>query len=160
MKFKKAVEAASPPVDAAYRSGIQALAGSHRKQVICNDPRRLTGSIDLDSALKKLPEHANANRWDYGIGYKPENGPEQVVWVEVHTATEGEVSKILKKLQWLRDWLNGEAEQLNQMTQLTSPDLRFVWIASSNVAIPGNSRKIRVLNQNGIPTVRKYLSLE
>ncbi len=160
MTFRKAVKAAPPPVNVAYCCGIQALAGSHRKQVTCKNPRRLTGSIDLDSALKRVPGHASANRWDYGIGYRPGNGPERVIWVEIHSATEKEVSTVLKKLQWLRDWLNGEAEQLHRMTERADPDMRFVWIASSRVSIPGNSRRIRELNQKGIPSVKKMLQLQ
>ena len=80
------------------------------------------------------------------------------MWIEVHTATEKEISRVLRKLQWLRDWLEEEAEQLNRMTQYAK-DLRFVWIASSEVRIPKNSRRIRELNQKGIPAVRKILNL-
>ena len=52
MTFKEAVEAAPYPVKEKYRSGKQALNG-HRDRVNCKDSRRFTGSIDLDSALKK-----------------------------------------------------------------------------------------------------------
>ena len=81
MGFRKTVENASPPVNGAYREGIRALEHRHRRHVTCGDPRRLSGSIDLDQALAREPEHASAPRWDYGIGYKPENGPEQAIWI-------------------------------------------------------------------------------
>lgn len=103
MNFKTAVEAAPPPVNDAYRRGLQALESRHRNLVTCENTHRLTGSIFLDSALARDPERANQPRWDYGPGYQPENGTEQAVWVEVHTATTREVTAVLNKLQWLKD---------------------------------------------------------
>ena len=55
----------------------------HHSRVACTDSRRLTGSIDLDTALRR--DRPNDNRWGYGLGYKPANGSEQAVWIEVHS---------------------------------------------------------------------------
>ena len=166
MTFREAVEDAPPPVNGAYRAGIQALEPGiqalerrHRERVTCGDSRRLTGSIDLDKALEREPGYANAARWDYGVGYRPRNGPEQAVWVEVHSATTREVSAVLRKLQGLRDWLNGNAAQLMRMTNASAEDRRYVWIASASVRIPGNSPQARLLNMSGIGRVRRHLAL-
>ncbi len=159
MTFREAVEDAPPPVNGAYRRGKQALENRHRRHVTCEDPQRLTGSIDLDSALAREPGHANKPRWDYGLGYRPVNGPEQAVWVEVHSATTKEVSAVLRKLQWLRDWLNGNAEELRRMTDAAGEDVRFVWIESSGVHIPRNSPQARKLILSRIRKVRRHLSL-
>ena len=160
MSFERAVQAEPPPVNGAYRPGKQALENRHKNLVTCEDPRRLTGSIDLDSALAGQPGYANAARWDYGLGYRPPTEKrEQAVWIEVHSATTGEVSAVLKKLQWLKDWLNAGAGRLRQMTDLADPGIRFVWIASNGVNIPPNSRQARQLNQKAIPKPMKRLSL-
>lgn len=53
MTFKKAVEAAQHPVNGAYRPGKQAMEGRRRRLVTCADSTRLTGSIDLDTALRQ-----------------------------------------------------------------------------------------------------------
>ena len=160
MRFREAVRDAPPPVNDAYREGKQALERRHRGHVTCQDPRRLTGSIFLDLALAKEPEHANASRWDYGLGYRPATGPEQAVWVEVHSATTREVGTVLRKLKWLQDWLNSEAEQLLRMTNnAAARDQRFVWVASRGVNIPRGSRQARQLNASGIGRVRGCLSL-
>ena len=151
MTFKQAVKGAPPPVDDAYRNGIQALNKGHRKYMECSDANRLTGSIDLDAALRQVPEHASASRWDYGIGYRPKREPEQAVWVEVHSANTSQVSVVLRKLQWLRDWLNGDdAEQLKQMTDAADSGIRFVWVASNGVKILKNSPQSRRLSMSGI----------
>ena len=156
----QAVRDAPSPVDDAYRKGIRGLRKGHRKCVECSDASRLTGSIDLDSALQRVPKHANAPRWDYGIGYRPKEGPEQAVWVEVHSAKTSEVPADLKKLQWLRDWPNGEdVEQLRQMTDAAGKVIRFVWVAGGGVNKPRNSRQYRQLNMSGIGRVVRRLLL-
>ena len=159
MTFKKAVEGAPVPVSGAYRVGIQALKKRHRAHVTCEDSHRLTGSIDLDKALAQEPDHADAPRWDYGVGYKPRNGSEWAVWVEVHSATTREVSTVLRKLQRLRDWLNADAVQLKRMTDAAAMDYRYVWIASKGVKIPGNSPQAPKLNMSGLGKVIRHLSL-
>lgn len=159
MTFEEAVIAAPHPVNRAYRPGKQALENRHRNRVTCAEPRRLTGSVDLDTALKQVARHAQAPRWDYGLGYRPASGAERVVWVEVHSATTKEVSAVLRKLQWLRDWLNGDAEQLSKLTNLSCSDVRFVWIASAGVKIPRNSPQARQLSLSAIGKVREQLQL-
>ena len=148
MTFSKAVKAAPPPVNGAYRLGKQAMENRHRGLVTCADPGRLRGSIDLDAALRQ--HRPNDNRWDYGLGHKPEKGREQAIWVEVHSATTSEVSTVLKKLQWLKDWLNGEAEDLKRLTDRSDKDIRYVWIASKGDKINRSSRQYRQLKQGGL----------
>lgn len=122
----------------------------HRSKVTCADPQRLTGSIDLDSALARQPGYANDPRWEYGLGYRPRNGQEQAVWVEVHPAKTDEVSSVLRKQQWLREWLNANATLLKQLTDRTGEDIRFVWIASAGVKILKNSPQSRQLSRSGV----------
>ena len=151
MTFKEAVEAAPAPVNGAWRAGLWALEARDRQKVSCNDPRLLTGSVYLDEALMAQPEHARANRWDYGLGYKPTSlAGEWAVWVEVHPATTREVSTVLKKLQWLKDWLNGEAGALRDLTDRTPEARRFVWIASNGVNIRSNTPQARRLRQKNL----------
>ncbi len=138
MTFKDAVLKTPSPVNRAYKKGKQALENKHRKLVNCNGPGQITGSLALDSALKQEPTYANQPRWDYGLGYKPQNGQEQAVWIEVHSAHTNKVSTVLEKLQWLEDWLNAHASQLNQLTQSGNSRIRYVWIASKGVHITPN----------------------
>ena len=158
MSFKRAVLAEPPPVNGAYRTGKQSLKNRHRGLVTCEDPRRLTGSIHLDSVLARQPDYANAARWDYGLGYRPA-AEEREQAVEVHPATTGEVAAVLGKLRWLQHWLNAGAGCLKRMTDRADSDIRFVWVASGGVNIPQNSRQARLLSQSAIQRPRKHLSL-
>ena len=160
MSFKRAVQAEPHPVKGAYRAGKQALENRHRRLVTCKDPRRLTGSINLDSALAGQSDYANAARWDYGLGYRPEaKRREQAIWIEVHPATTSEVDAVLGKLRWLQDWLNVGAGCLKRMTDRADSKIRFVWIASAGVNIPQNSPKARLLRESGIQGPMKWFSL-
>lgn len=153
--FRRAVEAASAPVNGAWRCKLQALERNHRRKVSCPDTNRFTGSIDLDAALRPLPEHANAPRWDYGIGYRPAGNAEQAVWIEVHKAETGEVSIVLAKLERLRDWLAREADDLRLMTDRGDAGERYFWVATDKVRIPSNSPQARRLSKSGLRLVSR-----
>jgi hypothetical protein len=148
--FTVAVAAAPEPVAAALQKGKQALPKAHRAQVVCTDEGRWTGSIDLDAALAKNSEHASANRWDYGLGYKAPDGLESALWVEVHSAETGEVSCVIRKLKWLKDYLPSNCPDLWALTRKTPEDLRFVWVASGRYAILPNSPQLRALRTAGL----------
>ena len=151
--FRRAVEAAPAPVNGAWRPRLQALQGDHRRRVSCADDDRLTGSIDLDAALRPVPRYANAPRWDYGIGYRPPSDAERAVWIEVHKAETGEVAPVLAKLQQLRDWLAREGDDLRRMTDRSNADKRYFWLATDKIRIPRNSPQRRRLNKNGLRLV-------
>jgi hypothetical protein len=158
LTFSDAVAAAPPPVAAALRKSKQALSRAHRAQVMCKDEARWTGSIELDEALKKEPEQATANRWDYGLGYKNPDGLESALWVEVHSAETGEVSTVIKKLNWLKGYLPANCPELWALTLKTPENLRFVWVASGRFAILPNSPQMRALRPAGLdPPIPRLL---
>ena len=159
MSFEEAVRAAPAPVDRAYRSGKRALARKYRSQVICAEPRRLTGSIDLDSALSSEPGYANAPRWDYGVGYKPRSAEERAIWIEIHPASTSNVREVISKVNWLRKWLRENARQLDLLTIEGGPIRSFVWIATTRVHIPQNSPQARQLAIAGLNMPRRALQL-
>ena len=159
MSSREAVGAAAPPADDAWREGKQALAGAHRGRVDCADPRRLTGSLDLDSALAREPRHADAPRRDYGIGYRPRRGDERAVRVEVHPASTSNVAEVLAKLGWLRRWLSDEAPDLEAMTGTAGAPKPFVRVAVDGVRIQRGSPQARRLSAAGLDMPRQRLSL-
>lgn len=133
MSFREAVEA-TPDVAGAYRPGLRGLRRTDRDRVSAENPRNLTGSVDLDSALQTgAPAEP---RWDYGIGTQYA-GEEKVYWVEVHPATEGEIDAVLAKLTWLKQWLQDSAAALDGFPR------EFVWISSGRTAITQRSPKLR-----------------
>ncbi len=156
--FADAVKAAPQPVAAALQTGKQALSRAHRAQVVCEDETRWTGSIELDEALEQDPAHGNANRWDYGLGYKDPDGRESAVWVEVHSAETGEVSTVINKLRWLKDYLPTNCPDLSALTRAAPEKFRFVWVASGRYAILPNSPQLRALRTAGLdPPVRRLV---
>ena len=158
MTFQDAVKAAPQPVNTAYEKGKRALDKGHRGLVTCADTRRITGSVNLDETLKGQPHHAQASRWDYGLGYQPPHGgAEEAIWIEVHPAHTNEVSSVLAKLKWLRQWLGG-ARDLDEMTACKPAS--FVWIATAGVHINANSPAYRRLRAQGLRRPKKGLHLD
>ncbi len=146
-EFRDALGEIGPPVSAAYKLGLQALSQPHRGLVSCADGRLLTGSIDLDSALRK--DRPNAPRWDYAIGYR-HGAAEHAVWIEVHGAQTGKVKEMIRKLDWLKDWLNADGQPLRRMTGTDDAVPAFVWLASGRLNLPPNSRQAKLARQKGI----------
>jgi hypothetical protein len=144
MSFKNAVEA-TPTVKDAYRPGLQALRRTDRAHVECADPRRITGSIDLDEALKA--DRPDDHRWDYGIGLRDGQGKAQdrVFWLEIHPASASRhVDDVIDKATWLRAWLNSDAPSLAKLPR------QYIWVATGKVAISPNSPKLRQLAKSGL----------
>jgi hypothetical protein len=111
-----------------------------RERITSRDGRSLTGSIDLDKAMRLA--HPDAARWDYGIGIR-RNG-EHVVWVEIHPASSSHIEAVLRKLQWLRGWLKTNAPELRGLSAT------FAWVASGAVALPRTSPQRRRVANAGI----------
>jgi hypothetical protein len=146
--FKIAVEN-TPDITNCYQTGLKGL-GSHSKKIQLFDTSSCSGSVDIDSCTtSKYPQ---SNRWDYAFCYKLE-----IFFVEVHGAKSDEVSTVIKKLQWLKDWLNQEAPELNKLkAKSRSP---FVWIQSNGFHIPSQARQYKKAIQAGIMPIAK-LSLK
>lgn len=143
-KFKAAVEA-TPAIAACYKTGLTAL-GSHSVKISLKDTACCDGSVEIDECVKG--NHPNANRWDYCLSYNDE-----VYFVEVHSANTSEVSTMLNKLQWLKDWLNKEAPKIAELKARTKTP--YWWIMSGSYNILPNSRQARQIAQVGLKPVAR-----
>ena len=85
-----------------------------------------------------MPAHAQANRWDFAIGYKhTDRTVECLYWVELHTASDSEVEVVLAKLRWLRRWLEADGKLLNAFEK------DFVWVSSGDTHFTLNAPQRR-----------------
>jgi hypothetical protein len=139
MTIRKAIEQ-NPAVRHAYCRGMGALRETDRMHVTVRHPRRLTGSIDLDTALKTA--YPDSPRWDYGIGYSDKQ--ETIFWLEIHPASSTHVDEVLRKYEWLKNWLQTQAAQLDSFPR------KFVWIASGKVSLQLGSPQRKKLASRGI----------
>jgi hypothetical protein len=130
--FEEAVKA-TPDVSSGYKKGLTAL-GKYSKMIQVSDNKSLEGSLDIDVCTEKL--YPNHHRWDYAFAYKGE-----VFFVEVHSAHTKEVEVVMNKLQWLKDWLNHSAPEINNLKATSKP--AFYWIQSNGCHILKNSPQYR-----------------
>ncbi len=143
MTFQQAV-AETPDISNCYQNGLQAL-GTYSNKIDLTDRRLCEGSVDIDSCV--LNNYPGQNRWDYAFSYNSE-----VYFVEVHSANTSEVSTVLRKLQWLKDWLNYHAPEINRLKAKGQP---FYWIQSGKFAIASTSPQYRRVVQEGLRPIPK-----
>lgn len=145
--FRQAVEETTEVKDG-YRVGLKALKKTDVSKVEASDTRKIDGSLDIDGVTKaKRPNEA---RWDYAIGY---NG--RIYFMEVHPACTGNIPEIMKKLKWVKDWLNTSGNKLNDLPKGTP---LFSWIATdAGVHIPAVSSHYKMLATKGLLPKRKLV---
>ena|SRR5260221_14481211 len=142
MTFEEAVKT-TPDVAACFKKGLIAL-GQHSSKVEVSKTRKLQGSINIDDCTSA--KYPNENRWDYAFAYN-----QQVFFIEVHSANSREVRTVLKKLQWLKDWLHHKAPEVNKL-KAKNP---FYWIQSKGFAIPKTSPQYRAAEGAGLRPISK-----
>ena len=138
----------------AYCPGLRALTNKHRARVKPSEVQIL-GSVNIEQALHQ--RYPNKPLRDYAIGVQKGNKP-YAIWVEVHPANTSNVSEVLSKLRWLKEWLrlSGQATQLHA---LTPPQRAYHWIATDGVHITPDSPEARQLAQAGLTMPREVLKL-
>jgi len=140
--FRQAVEQ-TPNLENSWRAGLQALRAEDKPRVVPEDPRKLTGSADVDTALRRA--QPNANRWDFAIGYQHANRTKEFIyWIETHTGSDSQISKVLGKLDWLYGWLRGDGRRLAVFER------EIVWIASGPTSFTQRATQVKILATKGI----------
>lgn len=139
LTFKAAVEA-TPDVASGYCEGIEAF-GEYKSKIKVPEHNKIDGSLDIDATTAKL--YPDDNRWDYALCYDSE-----VFYIEVHSAITSEVSKMVKKLQWLKTWLAKKAPEINKLSTRTKNP--YYWVQSSNCDIPKHMPQYKIVVQNKI----------
>ena len=146
MTAKQAVNA-TPLLNGKWEPGLQALRAEDKPHIKAADTRAITGSVDVDSALMRVPEHAQANRWDFAIGYQHEDRDKECLyWVELHTADDSQVDVVLRKLRWLLNWLAGPGRALDE----DNFERDFVWVSSGSTHYTLNGPQKRAFADLGL----------
>lgn len=145
--FEEAVRA-TPDIKDCFMKGKLAIINKEKDKVELSDPRNCGGSLFIDQCLINQQMYPNDNRWDYALDYNAE-----VFFFEVHTASSSEVSTVLRKLDWLKQWLVQKAPEINAL-KAKAP---FFWIQSNGYHILPNSRQERAVNQKGLMPIPKLV---
>ena len=140
--FERTV-ASTPDVALCYRPGLKAL-GANSNKVLLHDTRVCQGSVDIDSCTAQ--KYPSDNRWDFVFAYR-----DKAYFVEVHPAETEAVSTVLKKLSWLKNWLNSSAPELKNM----QADMPYYWVQSGRFNIPATTRQHRQIIQAGLKPISR-----
>lgn len=91
MTFEEAVTFTPGLGRGACHSGLRALSATDRGRILCQDTRKLCGSVNVDRMLAGDRRHEHL--WDYAICHLQSN--QIVYWVEVHPASQHGVTTTL-----------------------------------------------------------------
>lgn len=147
-RFRKAIDAC---LELSLRDGLQALSSADRQRIHPQNPRSVTGSVDIDGDLRaSFPED---NRWDYAVGYHGGDGMEKAWFIEVHPAETSEIKHVLQKVQALKVWARQHAPELWAMPR------QLHWVASGRCSIRLNDAYRRKLALAGLGSPKETLDL-
>lgn len=142
MTFKQAVEK-TPQLEGAYQPGLPALRAEDKSHIYVENTRNLTGSVDVDGALQTSDPHGN--RWDFAIAYQHVNRSREVIyWLELHTASDSQVKIVIKKAQWLLNWLSGTGKRLAAFER------DIVWVSSGATSFTLTAPQTKQMAQAGL----------
>lgn len=142
--FKDTV-AETKGLETAYQKGLQALEQKCKAHIDAEDTRKIKGSVFVDVAY--LATDPNGNRWDYGIAYKHTNREEEVIyWVETHTASDSQVSRVLAKAVWLQKWFKGMGKKLAEFEK------EILWVSSGATTFTLSSTQRKQMATLGLRT--------
>jgi hypothetical protein len=147
--FKEAVES-TDEVKRCFQAGKQALEEKDRNKIEFADNKKCGGSLFIDKCLSDQKKYPNDNRWDYAIDYNSE-----VFFIEVHTASSGEVSTVIDKLKWLKTWLRTAAPEIDKLKATSRHP--FYWVQSGGFNIPRHSKQYRLVEQLNIKPISKLV---
>jgi hypothetical protein len=149
--FKEAVDQ-TPTLAGAYCEGLQALRKQDARHIEAEDTRSIKGSVDVDTANLQAEPHAN--RWDFGISYKHTNRSEEVIyWVEMHTAIDSEVSRVLRKAEWLQKCFKGKGKLLAAFEK------DIFWVSSGATSFTLTSPQLKQMAQLGLRSAGNKLRI-
>ena len=145
------------------KEGLRALRRAHRATVTPADPRRLTGSVDLEACLHRVAAYDDQAKWDYGVGFtSPHGGRRCAVRIEVHNATPGDVRVVSAKLRTLRRWLDGDGRALAGPTDAARVALGgtpFRWLAVGPTSVVATSGAFRAAADAGLAFPQRRLRI-
>lgn len=145
LSFKEAVTR-TPDISTGFKEGLSAF-GEYSKKIIIPDSISIEGSVDIDKETMLL--YPQDNRWDYV--FSCENN---LYYIEVHSANTREVSTVVKKLQWLKQWLSNRAPELIKLTDYGK--FPFFWVQSSNCQIPKHLPQYKKAVSHKIKPIREW----
>ncbi len=152
MSFADDVEA-TPHLAGMLRQGLGALRAQDREHVTVERSRSLSGSVDVDAALRAVePEAA---RWDFVIAHaagRTGDRSETLHWVEFHSASGGGViSEMEAKLRWLIGWMKD--------TPLWDYRRDIVWVASGEATFTSRDPRLKRLAMRGLRFAGGHLKI-
>lgn len=140
---------ATAHLEGALCLGLGALRQFDRQHISKNKSTKLSGSVDIEKALK--PSQPQAHTWDYLVGVH-ENNRTRIHWIEVHPASStGNIAEVEAKMSWLMNWMKA--------TPLAQYPRSVVWIASGKSVFNSRNLGLKKMASRGLRFAGSHLAL-
>ena len=107
--------------------------------------------LTFREAIERTPDVANGFRGGlaaFGQYAGKIRVPDSRFYIEIHPAISSEVSKMIKKLTWLKGWLTMHAPEIKKLTATSKNP--YYWVQSSNCSIPKHTSQYKAAVQHKI----------
>lgn len=128
------------------RDGLAAVQKAHRTYIDVEIRALFADSLDADESLRVGNEQAN--RWDYLLGH---SSSKKIIGVEPHSASNGEISVVIKKLLAAKVQLRSHLKDGVHVA-------RWLWVASGEVQFLPIEAATKTLAQHGIEFVGRKVT--
>jgi hypothetical protein len=145
MTFKEAVEK-TPDCAGGYRDGLKAIKNIYTGKIKVSKTLELNGSVDIDSCTQHI--YSKDKHWDYAFSYR-----EKTYFVEFHSAISSEVKPVLRKLEWLKNWLRQHAPEIDKL-KAKQP---YFWVQSSGFHIPKTAPQYKEVAKAGLMPIPRII---
>lgn len=125
------------------QDGLKALERTHRPLIEEAIRGAFADSLDIDKAFEE--GHEQEHRWDYLLGHEESR---KIVGLEPHTASNKEVSTVIKKRERSLSHLRHHLKSGVFVAE-------WFWVASGRVDFTPMDKAVTRLNENGIRFVGK-----
>lgn len=140
-------------LERAWCSGLGALRPEDKPHIVAENTRNIRGSVDIDAAYQAADPHGN--RWDFAIAYKHTNRDGEVIyWVELHTASDSQITKVIKKARWLLDWFKSTGAELAKFEK------DIVWVSSGSTHLSPTSPQKKMMAMVGLRQTGTKLTIK
>ena len=140
---------ATPHLDGSLCRGLSALKQVDRVHVSKKKLSKLSGSVDIDKALR--PSQPNEHIWDYLVGVNAGGGT-HIHWIEIHPASSsGNIAEVISKMDWLMNWM--------RTTPLVNYSRSVVWVASGKSVFNSRSPGLKKLASRGLKFAGNHLTI-
>lgn len=135
-----------------YEHGLGAMKKGDRRCICVPETKLIGCTVALDEAAEKA--YPVDNRWDYALEYDG-----NTFFIEIHHASTSEIDCVIRKVDFVKTWLNDNAPEILSLPQKESGARRFYWVSSGGTDLrvsPGSPQARKLALRHIVPVGKTW----